>query len=65
MLEPALAFFYLHLAPDQVFGGRGIWHPDTKTANRIRQAIVDDPERWRAATRQLQFTDVLVMLEAQ
>jgi uncharacterized protein (DUF2461 family) len=51
--------FYLHLAPGQVFGGGGIWHPDTKTATRIRQAIVDDPERWRAATREAPFTDVL------
>jgi uncharacterized protein (TIGR02453 family) len=43
--------FYLHLAPGQVFGGAGIWHPDTKTATTIRQAIVDKPERWREATR--------------
>jgi uncharacterized protein (TIGR02453 family) len=43
--------FYLHLAPGQVFGGAGIWHPDTKTATKIRQAIVDKPERWREATR--------------
>jgi uncharacterized protein (TIGR02453 family) len=51
--------FYLHLAPGQVFGGGGIWHPDTKTATRIRQAIVNDPERWRAATREPPFTDRL------
>lgn len=42
--------FYLHLAPGDVFAGGGIWHPDTKTANAIRQAIADDPEGWRAAT---------------
>src|SRR5919197_1245067 len=48
--------FYLHLAPDQVFGGGGMWHPDTKTATKIRQAIVDKPERWREATRQPPFT---------
>lgn len=51
--------FYLHLQPGQVFGGGGIWHPDTKTANRIRQAIVDDPEAWREATRTPPFTDRL------
>jgi uncharacterized protein (TIGR02453 family) len=51
--------FYLHLAPDQVFGGGGMWHPDTKTATKIRQAIVDNPERWREATRQPPFTDRL------
>jgi uncharacterized protein (TIGR02453 family) len=51
--------FYLHLAPGQVFGGGGIWHPDTKTANRIRQAIDDDPDAWREATRTPPFTDRL------
>ena len=51
--------FYLHLRPGQVFGGGGIWHPDTKTANRIRQAIVDDPDAWREATRTPPFTDRL------
>jgi uncharacterized protein (TIGR02453 family) len=41
--------YYLHLAPGEVFGGGGIWHPDTKTLTRIREAIVRDPERWQAA----------------
>jgi uncharacterized protein (TIGR02453 family) len=51
--------FYLHLAPGQVFGGGGIWHPDTKTATKIRQAIVAHPERWREATREPPFSDRL------
>jgi uncharacterized protein (TIGR02453 family) len=42
--------FYLHLAPGDVFAGGGIWHPDTQTANAIREAIVRDPDGWRAAT---------------
>jgi uncharacterized protein (TIGR02453 family) len=42
--------FYLHLAPGDVFAGGGIWHPDTKTANAIREAIVRDPDGWRDAT---------------
>src|SRR5918999_651049 len=42
--------FYLHLAPGDVFAGGGIWHPDTKTANAIREAIARDPDGWRAAT---------------
>ena len=51
--------YYLHLAPGQVFAGGGIWHPDTPTVTRIRQAIVADPERWREATRTPPFSDVL------
>ena len=43
--------FYLHIGPDEVFAGAGMWHPDTQTANRVRLAIVEDPERWRKATR--------------
>src|SRR5215216_3473494 len=51
--------YYLHLAPGQVFAGGGIWHPDTPTVTRIRQAIVADPDRWREATRTPPFSDVL------
>jgi uncharacterized protein (TIGR02453 family) len=43
--------FYLHLQPGECFAGGGIWHPETATANRIRQAIADNPDEWRAATR--------------
>jgi uncharacterized protein (TIGR02453 family) len=53
--------FYLHLAPGQVFGGGGIWHPDTPTATKIRQAIVAHPERWREATREPPFSDQLYL----
>jgi uncharacterized protein (TIGR02453 family) len=43
--------FYLHLSPGDVFGGGGVWHADTKTANTIREAIVADPDGWAAATK--------------
>ena len=36
--------YYLHLQPGRVFAGAGIWHPDTKTANRIRDAIAARPD---------------------
>jgi uncharacterized protein (TIGR02453 family) len=41
--------FYLHIAPDEVFLGGGIWHPDGPTLGRIREAIADDPQAWRKA----------------
>jgi uncharacterized protein (DUF2461 family) len=70
VLEPALAFiedFGYRLneisphfrADTRKTGGGGIWHPDTKTATRIRQAIVDDPDGWRDATRTPPFSDRL------
>jgi uncharacterized protein (TIGR02453 family) len=51
--------FYLHLAPGEVFGGGGMWHPDTRSATAIREAIVADPDRWREATRTGPFADML------
>ncbi len=49
--------FYLHLEPRKVFVGLGIWHPETKVARRIRQAIVDEPAAWTKATRGNRFLD--------
>ena len=43
--------FYLHLEPGGVFVGVGLWRPETAVAGRIRQAMVDDPESWIAASR--------------
>jgi uncharacterized protein (TIGR02453 family) len=39
--------FYLHLAPAESFVGVGIWHPDSVTLKKIRDAIVSDPDGWR------------------
>jgi uncharacterized protein (TIGR02453 family) len=43
--------YYLHLAPDEVFAGGGIWHPEGPALTAIRQAIVDDADGWRRATQ--------------
>lgn len=40
--------FYVHIAPDEVFFGGGIWSPPTPVLNRLRDEIVAKPERWRA-----------------
>jgi uncharacterized protein (TIGR02453 family) len=42
--------FYLHLEPDNVYLGAGIWHPAGPTLKAIRTAIVDDPKRWQEVT---------------
>ena len=41
--------FYLHLAPDEVFAGVGLWRPDSAALGRIRERIVADPAAWEAA----------------
>jgi uncharacterized protein (TIGR02453 family) len=38
--------FYVHLEPGQNFAGAGLWHPETKVARQIRQAINDAPADW-------------------
>ena len=43
--------FYVHLAPDEVFFGGGIWMPPAEELRMVREAIVDDPERWVTITR--------------
>ena len=39
--------WYLHLGPDGVVLGAGIWRPDGPTLARIRRAIVEDGAAWR------------------
>lgn len=49
--------FYLHLEPGSVFAGVGIWHPENKTLNKIRDAIVADPNHWREMMSNKAFSD--------
>ncbi|MCY4207790.1 MAG: DUF2461 domain-containing protein [Roseovarius sp.] len=51
--------FYVHLAPDEVFFGGGIWAPPTPVLNRIRDSIVENPERWLKIVRNPSFTELL------
>lgn len=39
--------FYLHLEPDGCFAAAGIWHPDSRTLNLIRSAILNQPADWQ------------------
>ena len=47
--------FYVHLEPDDVFFGGGIWHPPGPTLRRIRRAIDDDPAGWKKILRAAAF----------
>ena len=42
--------FYLHLEPGMCFAGCGVWHPDSPTLGRIRDALVERPEEWTRIT---------------
>jgi uncharacterized protein (TIGR02453 family) len=42
--------FYLHLEPDNVFCGGGLYHPDAQSLAKVRAAIVKKPQQWRRVT---------------
>lgn len=49
--------YYLHIEPDNFFLGVGIWRPDSRTLGKIRDAIVEKPDKWLAARNDAEFTN--------
>lgn len=41
--------FYLHLEPNNVFAGVGLWHPDNPSLKKIRDTMVKNPRNWTRA----------------
>lgn len=41
--------YYLHIAPGECFVGIGLWHPDADALFKIREAIAQNSDAWRAA----------------
>jgi uncharacterized protein (TIGR02453 family) len=50
--------FYVHIEPRECFAGIGMWTPEPKVARQIREAIYEDPEAWKRATKYKSFTSV-------
>jgi uncharacterized protein (TIGR02453 family) len=50
--------FYLHLEPGSVFAGIGMWHPDSASLKMIRNAIVNDPRRWKRVLAGKRFSSL-------
>ncbi len=53
--------FYLHIEPGECFMGVGLWRPETKVAYAIREAIAEDPARWKRVSRGKRFADVYTL----
>lgn len=51
--------FYMHIQPGECFVGVGLWRPETKTAYAIRDAIAEDPARWKRVSRSKRFAETL------
>ena len=49
--------FYLHIQPKEAFLGVGIWHPDSDTLKLLRDAIVENPAKWKRAKSAKAFTE--------
>ena len=47
--------YYIHIAPDEIFIGIGIWHPPSDTLLKIREYIVEHPKKWLVARDDKQF----------
>ena len=40
--------YYLHLAPDEVFSGGGIWHPEAPVLAQIRNFLANHPKEYKS-----------------
>ena len=49
--------FYLHLEPGGCFAAAGLWHPDSPTLLKVRNAIVNRPDEWRKLRRLVNWDD--------
>lgn len=47
--------YYVHLEPDHCSIGAGVWRPEPKALNHIRDAIVAKPKRWEQITNGAEF----------
>lgn len=47
--------FYVHISPNEIFFGGGIWKPPTPVLNKIRDEIVAQPEAWQNIVRSPKF----------
>ena len=47
--------YYVHVDPDQVFLGVGMWRPDAESLRAIRERIVAKPAEWKRAVGDAKF----------
>ena len=47
--------YYVHVAADGCFMGVGLWRPESKVLNQIREFIADNPNAWKEATQNRAF----------
>jgi uncharacterized protein (TIGR02453 family) len=48
--------FYVHIASDECFFGAGCWHPESDALGKIRDLVVQKPEKWFSTRDDKKFT---------
>lgn len=57
--------FYVHLAPDEVFFGGGLWMPDPDALAKIRQRIAERPAEWKKVVADKRFVQTFGSIEGE
>jgi uncharacterized protein (TIGR02453 family) len=57
--------FYVHLAPDEVFFGGGMWMPDPDALLKIRQRIAERPAEWKKVVTDKKFVQTFGSIEGE
>ncbi len=50
--------FYLHMSPQEVVFGGGIWMPPNSELTKIRNTIVDNPNEWKRIKSSVKFKNL-------
>jgi uncharacterized protein (TIGR02453 family) len=53
--------YYLHIDGGGCLAGAGMWHPDSPSLRKIREAIVEDPQAWKRTVGAKRFRDAYVL----
>lgn len=58
-------WFYVHLAPSEVFIGGGIWKPDNNALDKIRNRIAENPKQWSRVINNSAFSKYYGKLQGE
>lgn len=47
--------YYLHVEPETMFLGIGMWRPESAALGKVREHIVENPDDWKRASRSEEF----------
>jgi uncharacterized protein (TIGR02453 family) len=57
--------FYVHIAPDEVFYGGGLWMPDADALLKVRERVATKPNLWRKIVADKQFISTFGSIEGE